>query len=103
MKIIFMGTPQFAVPSLDILYQSGYDIVGVITSVDKYGGRGRKTLIESDIKKYAQSKGLHILQPTNLKSPKFQAELEALKADIQIVVAFRMLPKQVWDLSLIHI
>lgn len=98
MKIIFMGTPQFAVPSLDILYQSGYDIVGVITSVDKYGGRGRKTLIESDVKKYAQSKGLYILQPTNLKSPKFQAELEALKADIQIVVAFRMLPKQVWDM-----
>ena len=98
MKIIFMGTPSFAVPSLDILHQAGFDIVGVITSVDKYGGRGRKTLIESDVKKYAQSKGLHILQPTNLKSPKFQDELKALGADIQIVVAFRMLPEKVWNM-----
>ena len=98
MKIIFLGTPDFAVPSLEILYNAGYDIVGVITSVDKYGGRGRKTLIESAVKKYARSKGLNILQPTNLKSPKFNAKLKALDADIQIVVAFRMLPVMVWDM-----
>ncbi len=98
MKIIFMGTPEFAVPSLDILYQSGYNIVGVITSVDKYGGRGRKTLLESSVKKYAQSKGLKILQPNNLKSPTFQNELMSLGADLQIVVAFRMLPESVWNM-----
>lgn len=93
-----MGTPDFAVPSLEILYNAGYQIVGVITAVDKKGGRGRKTLLESAIKKYAQSKSLTIFQPTNLKSPKFQAELKQLNADIQIVVAFRMLPQAVWDM-----
>ncbi len=93
-----MGTPDFAVPSLDILYNAGYDIVGVITSVDKLGGRGRKVLIESAVKKFALSKNLNILQPTNLKSPKFLEELKALKADLQIVVAFRMLPVAVWDM-----
>lgn len=98
MKIIFMGTPEFAVPSLDILIQAGYDIVAVITAPDRYGGRGRKTLIESDVKKYANSRGLTILQPTNLKSPKFQSKLESLKADIQVVVAFRMLPEKVWNM-----
>ena len=98
MRIIFMGTPEFAVPSLDILHTAGYDIVGVITSTDKLGGRGRKTLIESAVKKYAHSKGLNILQPKNLKSPKFIKELDALKADLQVVVAFRMLPRQVWDM-----
>jgi methionyl-tRNA formyltransferase len=93
-----MGTPEFAVPSLEVLYNAGYDIVGVITSVDKYGGRGRKKLIESAVKKYAISKNLNILQPTNLKSPKFLEELRSLKADLQIVVAFRMLPVAVWDM-----
>jgi methionyl-tRNA formyltransferase len=98
MKIIFMGTPDFAVPSLDILLENGYDVVGVITSTDKWGGRGNKKLLESDVKKYALEKGLNILQPKNLKSPEFQAELRALEADLQIVVAFRMLPKSVWDM-----
>lgn len=98
MKIVFMGTPDFAVPSLDILLENGYDVVGVITSTDKWGGRGNKKLLESDVKKYALEKGLNILQPKNLKSPKFQAELRALEADLQIVVAFRMLPKSVWDM-----
>jgi len=98
MRIIYLGTPEFAVPSLDILYNAGYDIVGVITSVDKYGGRGRKVLIESAVKKYAISKNLNILQPKNLKSPQFIEELLALKADLQIVVAFRMLPILVWDM-----
>lgn len=93
-----MGTPDFAVPSLEILYNAGYQIVGVITSVDKKGGRGRKTVLQSAVKKYAESKQLTILQPANLKSPKFQEELQSLKADIQIVVAFRMLPKAVWDM-----
>ena len=93
-----MGTPEFAVPSLDILYNAGYDIAAVITSVDKYGGRGRKKLIESAVKKYAVSKNLKILQPKNLKSPKFVEELKDLKADVQIVVAFRMLPVVVWDM-----
>ncbi|MGB0863238.1 MAG: methionyl-tRNA formyltransferase [Saprospiraceae bacterium] len=98
MRIVFMGTPAFAVPSLDILIKNGYDVVGVITSTDKMGGRGNKTLLESDVKKYAQSKGLNILQPKNLKSPAFVEELRELKADLQIVVAFRMLPKVVWDM-----
>lgn len=98
MKIIFMGTPEFAVPSLDILIENGYDVVGVITATDKWGGRGNKKLLESDVKKYAVQKGLNILQPKNLKSAEFQAELKALNADLQIVVAFRMLPKAVWDM-----
>jgi len=93
-----MGTPDFAVPSLEILYNAGYQIVGVITSVDKKGGRGRKNIIESAVKKYAQSKNLSILQPNNLKSEKFQEKLSSLNADIQIVVAFRMLPQAVWDM-----
>ena len=93
-----MGTPEFAVPSLEILHNAAYDIVAVITSPDRYGGRGRKTLIESAVKKYAVSKGMNILQPTNLKSQKFQDELKAVNADLQIVVAFRMLPKKVWNM-----
>jgi len=98
MRIVFMGTPQFAVPSLEILHESGYDIVGVITAPDKMGGRGRKTLIESDVKKAAQKMGLKILQPKNLKSESFHEELKQLKADLQIVVAFRMLPESVWNM-----
>lgn len=98
MRIVFMGTPAFAVPALDILIENGYDVVGVITSTDKMGGRGNKTLLESDIKKYAQSKGLNILQPKNLKNPVFVEELRELKADLQIVVAFRMLPEVVWNM-----
>ena len=98
MRIIFMGTPDFAVPSLDILFKAGYNIVAVITSPDKMGGRGRKKLIESDVKKYADSKGIKILQPTNLKNEKFIEELSLLNADLQIVVAFRMLPEIVWNM-----
>lgn len=98
MNIIFMGTPEFAVPCLDILVKNGYQIVGVITAVDKFGGRGKKTLIESPIKKYAEKNGLQILQPKNLKSKVFQKKLRALEADLQIVVAFRMLPESVWNM-----
>ena len=98
MKIIFMGTPDFAVPSLDALFQNGYDIVGVITATDKKGGRGGKQLIQSAVKKYAIEKGLKVLQPKNLKAPEFVEELKSLEADLQIVVAFRMLPVVVWDM-----
>lgn len=98
MRIIFMGTPDFAVPSLNILVKNGYDVVGVITSTDKYGGRGGKKLIESAVKKYAVANDLKVLQPKNLKSKKFQAELKSLNADLQVVVAFRMLPVAVWDM-----
>jgi len=98
MRIVFMGTPDFAVPSLDILVQNGYDVVGVITATDKYGGRGNKKLLQSAVKKYAVEKGIPVLQPKNLKAPEFQDELRALKADLQIVVAFRMLPEAVWNM-----
>lgn len=98
LRVIFMGTPGFAVPTLDILVNAGYEIVGVITAADKFGGRGRKELIQSDVKKYAVSKGLNVMQPTNLKSPKFNQKLKELKADVQIVVAFRMLPEMVWNM-----
>lgn len=95
-----MGTPEFAVASLDILLKKGYNIVGVVTATDKYGGRGGKKLIQSDVKKYALEHGLNILQPKNLKSPAFIKELRALKADLQIIVAFRMLPEIVWSMPL---
>lgn len=98
MRIIFMGTPAFAVPSLDILVRHGYDIVAVVTSLDSYGGRGGKQLIESDIKKYAVEKGLLVLQPKNLKAAEFVESLKALRADLQVVVAFRMLPEVVWNM-----
>lgn len=92
-----MGTPDFAVASLDILVQNGFNIVGVITAPDKPAGRGLQ-LSESAVKKYAVSKGLHVLQPEKLKDPVFLEELRALKADLQVVVAFRMLPVVVWDM-----
>jgi methionyl-tRNA formyltransferase len=92
-----MGTPAFAVASLDTLVANGCNIVGVITAPDRPAGRGRK-LRTSAVKQYAEQQGLHILQPTNLKSPHFQAELRELKADLQVVVAFRMLPEVVWDM-----
>lgn len=95
-RILFMGTPDFAVASLKALVEADYNIVGVITAPDKPAGRGRK-LNESAIKKYALSKGLHIMQPTNLKNTAFLDELEALSIDLQVVVAFRMLPVQVWS------
>lgn len=98
LRIVFMGTPEFAVPCLDILIKHGYNIVGVITSVDKYGGRGKKTLLESPVKKYAQKQELNILQPKNLKGKLFLKTLKALEADLQIVVAFRMLPELVWNM-----
>jgi len=97
LRIIFMGTPDFAVDSLKSLVENNYNIVGVITAPDRPAGRGRK-IHESPVKQYASKNNLIILQPTNLKSPDFLVQLENLKADLQIVVAFRMLPKQVWDM-----
>ncbi len=78
MRIIFMGTPEFAVASLAILVENGYEVVAVITATDKWGGRGNKQLIESDVKKYAVSKGLRILQPEKLKAVDFLEELRSL-------------------------
>ncbi len=92
-----MGTPDFAVTILDKVLANNYNIVGVITAPDKQAGRGRK-IQQSAVKKYAVENNLTILQPTNLKAPEFQAELEALKPNLQIVVAFRMLPASVWSL-----
>ena len=97
LRIIFMGTPEFAVPSLDKLLRAGYNIVGVITAPDKPAGRGM-TLQQSAIKKFAVEKGLKIVQPEKLKAPDFLKELQELKADLQIVVAFRMLPEVVWNM-----
>lgn len=96
LRIVFMGTPDFAVPSLQILVENGYNVVGVITATDKYGGRGGKRLIESAVKKYALSQSIPILQPKNLKAEDFLSQLRALNANLQIIVAFRMLPEVVW-------
>jgi len=96
-RIIFMGTPEFAVPSLEKIFNAGYEIAAVITAPDKPFGRGLK-LNESAVKKFALSKGLKILQPERLKAPEFIEELKGLKADLQIVVAFRMLPEIVWNM-----
>ncbi len=96
-RIIFMGTPEFAVPSLDKLLYAGYDIVGVVTAPDKPAGRGLQ-LTESAVKKYAVEKKIKTLQPGKLKAAGFLEELKLLKADLQIVVAFRMLPEVVWNM-----
>jgi methionyl-tRNA formyltransferase len=97
LRIVFMGTPEFAVESLDILVKSNYNIVGVITVPDKPAGRGQQ-IQQSAVKKYAIEKGLTILQPEKLKAEDFLTELKALNADLQIVVAFRMLPEIVWSM-----
>ncbi|HMQ59173.1 MAG TPA: methionyl-tRNA formyltransferase [Flavilitoribacter sp.] len=98
LRIVFMGTPEFAVPSLKILVENGYDIVGVITATDKMGGRGGHQILTSAVKKYALETGLKILQPEKLRNPEFIRELRSLNADLQVVVAFRMLPEIVWDM-----
>ena len=97
MKIVFMGTPDFATGVLRAILQSSHRVVGVITAPDKPSGRGRK-LNASSVKTFAISQGLPVLQPKNLKDTDFLEELKALGADIQVVVAFRMLPKQVWQM-----
>jgi methionyl-tRNA formyltransferase len=97
MRIIFMGTPQFAVTSLDALIKAGSDIVAVVTAPDKPAGRGQK-VSESAVKQYAVMNGIKVLQPEKLKSAEFLDELKALNADLQVVVAFRMLPEVVWNM-----
>ncbi|MCF8254207.1 MAG: methionyl-tRNA formyltransferase [Bacteroidia bacterium] len=97
LRIVFMGTPDFAVTILKTLVENNYNIVGVITAPDKPAGRGRK-LHESAVKHYAVSKNLNILQPTNLKDETFLNSLKMLNANLQIVVAFRMLPQAVWQM-----
>lgn len=97
LRIVFMGTPEFAVSTLDAMLTNKFNVVGVITAPDKPAGRGRK-LNESAVKTYALSKGLTVLQPTNLKNENFIAQLKTLKANLQVVVAFRMLPKIVWQM-----
>ncbi|MBT8393543.1 MAG: methionyl-tRNA formyltransferase [Flavobacteriaceae bacterium] len=97
LRIIFMGTPDFAVSTLKKLINEGYKVVGVITAPDKPAGRGLK-LHESAVKIYAVSQNLRVMQPTNLKNEDFLKELQSLKSNLQIVVAFRMLPKVVWDM-----
>ena len=97
MKVVFMGTPDFAVASLKAIHKSKHQIVGVVTATDKPSGRGKK-LNSSAVKKYAQENGLTLFQPENLKKDSFKNELTRLNADIFIVVAFRMLPKTIWEI-----
>ncbi len=97
LRIIYMGTPEFAVPSLQVLVAQGQHIVAVVTAPDKPQGRGRK-LTGSPVKDYAEKQKLPVLQPTNLKAPEFIEELKSYQADLQIVVAFRMLPEVVWNM-----
>ncbi len=97
LRIVFMGTPDFAVTTLKKLVDNKYNIVGVITAPDKLAGRGQK-LHQSAVKQYAETERLNILQPTNLKNEEFISQLESLNANLQIVVAFRMLPKVVWQM-----
>jgi len=99
MRIVFMGTPTFAVTSLDALIKSGCDIVGVITAPDKPAGRGQK-MSQSAVKEYAVANGLKVLQPEKLKDQAFLDELKALEADLFVVVAFRMLPEIVWTMPI---
>jgi methionyl-tRNA formyltransferase len=97
LRIIFMGTPEFAVGILDTIIKNNYDVVGVITTADKPAGRGQK-IKYSAVKEYALANNLTLLQPMSLKDEAFLAELKALNANLQIVVAFRMLPKVVWEM-----
>lgn len=96
LRIVFMGTPDFAVASLQFLLEAGYPVVAVVTAPDKPGGRGLKQMLSSAVKKFALAHSLPLLQPSNLKSKKFIEELKTLNADLQVVVAFRMLPESVW-------
>ncbi|MGG7035483.1 MAG: methionyl-tRNA formyltransferase [Flavobacterium sp.] len=97
LRIVFMGTPEFAVGILDTIVKNNYEVVGVITATDKPAGRGQK-IAHSAVKEYALANNLRLLQPSNLKDEDFLAELKSLNANLQIVVAFRMLPKVVWEM-----
>ena len=100
LRIVFMGTPAFAIPGLEILIQSGYDVAGVVTAPDKPAGRGQ-VIKFSPVKDFAIKQNLKILQPISLKSPEFITELKGLNANLFIVVAFRMLPEVVWKMPLL--
>ena len=97
LRIVFMGTPDFAVASLKAIVENGYNVIGVITTPDKEAGRGKK-LRYSSVKEFAFQQNMHILQPEKLKNEEFLDELSALKANLQVVVAFRMLPEAVWNM-----
>lgn len=97
LRLIFMGTPDFAVHILDAIYRAGYNIVGVVSVPDKPAGRGQR-IHESAVTRFAKEKSLNLLQPERLKSKNFLASLHALEADLAVVVAFRMLPKEVWEI-----
>lgn len=97
LKIVFLGTPDFAVESLRRIVEGGYNVVGVVTMPDKPAGRGHK-LLQSPVKQYAVEKGLHLMQPVKLKDPEFVEVLRSLDADLFIVIAFRMLPEVVWSM-----
>ena len=99
LRIVFMGTPDFAVAILKRLVEDNHTIVGVVTAPDKPAGRGRK-ITESAVKKYAKEQNLFLLQPTNLKSEDFINKLTEVKATLQVIVAFRMLPKIVWEIPI---
>ncbi len=95
MRIVFYGTPEFAVPSLKGMVESGYEVAAVVTAPDKPAGRGL-LMQHSAVKEYAMQVGLPVLQPTNMKSPVFITQLQAIKPDLQVVIAFRMMPEAVW-------
>lgn len=98
MRIIFLGTPEFAVASLKALLESGHEIAAVVTATDKPGGRGRVTLTSSPVAGFAREKGLTLLQPSKLRDPEFLKTLSDFHADLFVVVAFRMLPESVWSM-----
>ena len=98
LRIVFMGTPEFAVESLKSLVEGGYNVVAVVTQPDKPVGRHQDTLQPSQVKQYALSQGLPVLQPVKMKDPEFVEQLRSYQADLQVVVAFRMLPEMVWDM-----
>jgi len=100
LRIIFMGTPEFAVPSLEALVENKFDVVAVVTAPDKPQGRGQK-LLHSPVKESALQHRIPVLQPTHLKSPEFLDELTSFRANLQVVVAFRMLPEPVWSMPLL--
>lgn len=97
MKIIFLGTPEFAAFSLRAICEAGYDVAAVVTMPDKVAGRGHK-LLQSPVKQYAQERGIPVLQPANLKDPAFIEQLKEIDADLFVVIAFRMLPRAVWQM-----
>lgn len=97
LRIVFLGTPEFAVESLDLIHREGYNIVGVVTMPDKPAGRGHK-MLQSPVKQYALEHGLHLMQPVRLKDTEFVDELRSLQANLFIVIAFRMLPEVVWTM-----